>query len=322
MLYKKALNLNSSWEEGWWFLGTLYYDGDQYTAGRDAFQRVVDLNAGAKPAWGLLGLCEFETGDYAKSLTDIERGSSQGAGVEPQMEHVLVYHYAILLTRKGDSDKALREYASLVRGRAPNDLLFESVGLAALHAKLLPKEIPATQLDLYLSAGKTAALVLTGDYSHADASFSDLLERYPTTPNVHYMHGVYLIARDPEVALDEFKRELEIAPSNSDASLMLAWGLLTRGDSAVALRYARRAFESAPNLPLAQYVLGRALVETGDVKGGLGYLERAERTDSTNVDTHVVLAYAYSRLGRPQAARRERQIAISMTKEKGQFAQP
>src|SRR6266567_898303 len=27
-LYQKALKLNPRWGEGWWYLGTLYYDGD------------------------------------------------------------------------------------------------------------------------------------------------------------------------------------------------------------------------------------------------------------------------------------------------------
>ncbi len=321
-LYKQALTLNPSWQEGWWFLGTLLYDGDQYQDGQAAFQHLVDLDPKAGPAWALLGLCEFETGAYDKSLADIQRGLTQGGAKEPQMEQVLLFHEALLLTRTGQFDLALQKYAVFARAGASNDLLLTGLGLAAMHVKLLPNEIPPDRRDLFLQAGKTAAFVLAGDYSHADVGFGDLLRMYPAAPNLHYMHGVYLLARDPDTALDEFKRELQIAPSNPDASTMLAWALLIRGDSAAALPYAQTAAQNAPAGPLAQYVLGRALVETGDLKEGLEHLQRAEKMDAGNFDTHVTLAAAYSRMGDPQEARRERQIALDLAKGKGQGALP
>src|SRR5437868_2423976 len=42
-LYQEALKLNGTWKEGWWNLGTLLYDIDQYSDARDALRRVVAL---------------------------------------------------------------------------------------------------------------------------------------------------------------------------------------------------------------------------------------------------------------------------------------
>src|SRR5947209_4573797 len=78
-LYGKALDANPKWEEGWWFLGTLLYDSDQYAQSRDAFQHLVALNTKAAPGWAFLGLCEFETGDYSSALQHIDRALSLGA---------------------------------------------------------------------------------------------------------------------------------------------------------------------------------------------------------------------------------------------------
>lgn len=319
-LYRQALDLNPRWQEGWWFTGTMLYDNDQYAPAREAFRHFVDLNAQAAPGWGFLGLCEFETGEYAKAGSDIQRALSLGAQKEPQLGAVLLYHEALLLTVQGDFDKALQTYGELLRGDTRsgglNDSLLLSIGLAGLRAALLPKDVTADRRDLYVLAGKAASCILAGDYSRAELAFNELLARYPTTPNVHYMHGVYLIARDPDAAFAEFKRELEISPSNTAADSMLAWGLLTRGDSEEALPYAKQLATATPNAAFAQYLFGRALVETGDIRNGLGYLKRSEQADTSNLDTHVTLAAAYSRLREPEQARREREIALQMTKQR------
>lgn len=324
-LYREALNLNSQWQEGWWFLGTLLYDADQFAPAREAFQQFVDLNAQAAPGWAFLGLCEFETGDFTKALHDVEHGLALGADKEPQLAPVLLYHEALLLTRQRQYDAALQKYAALIRdmeGRTPNESLLLSVGLAALRAPLVPKDVPASDKDVYVDAGRAASFVLMGEYPQADAAFQTLIEKYPKTPNVHYAHGVYLIARDPEKAFEEFRCELQVFPGNTAADTMLAWGLLSRGDSEQALPYAEKALNGADNPPFAEYLLGRALVETGTIERGLRYLLQAESADKNNSDVHVTLAAAYSRIGQVVDARREREIAMRMESENRSLAHP
>ncbi len=42
MLYQQALRMKPAWKEGWWFLGTLSYDSDQYKTGAQAFAEFVE----------------------------------------------------------------------------------------------------------------------------------------------------------------------------------------------------------------------------------------------------------------------------------------
>src|ERR1700730_12772874 len=56
-LYREARTLTPAWTEGWWFLGTLCYDGDQYECGRQAFAEFVKLQDNAAPGYSFLGLC-------------------------------------------------------------------------------------------------------------------------------------------------------------------------------------------------------------------------------------------------------------------------
>ena len=112
--------------------------------------------------------------------------------------------------------------------------------------------------------------------------------------------------------MQELRRELEIAPSGA-ANAMLAFALLEHGDFNAALPHARNAVALNPESELAQYVLGRALAENGELEVGIEHLELAERIDSMDAQVHVSLATAYSRAGRPQDARRERQRAIDLS---------
>jgi predicted Zn-dependent protease len=320
-LYKKAVALKPEWQEGWWSLGLLEYQSDQYADGSDAFRHLVALNAQAAPAWALLGLCEFETGDYARSLADMERGTALGAVKNAHMGEVILYHEALALTLTGQFDKALQKYGIYVRSAPVSDAVLLGIGVAALHARLLPNHIPADQQDLYRAAGQTASLVLAAKYQEADQSFTSLLARYPNASHVHYLYGVYMLERDTGRAIDQFQRELQIEPGNIDALAMLAVALETRGDSNQALSYARKAAQQASKSAMAQYVYGRALVETGDWRRGVTRLLAAEVIDPSNVDVHITLASAYALLGQPVEARREREISLQMTKEAAQLAQ-
>jgi tetratricopeptide (TPR) repeat protein len=320
-LYRQALGLNPKWEEGWWYLGSMLYDTDQYTAGREALRRVVELDANAGPAWALLGLCEFETGEYKPALEHVERGLTAGAATA-QMEGVLRYHEAQLLTRNGEFDKALKAYAWFAQKRVQNPELILAVGLAALRWALLPKEAPSERRELYATAGKAAYAAMSGDFATAQAAVSELLERFPTAHYVHYLAGCFMLATKPDAAMAELRRELEITPNSGAANAMLAWVLLEQGEADDARPYAEAAAANDAALPLAQYVLGRYLLEQGKIEGSIEHLQLAENSDPANVETHMSLATAYSKAGRPLAAREERIKTLALLKENGSRAGP
>ncbi|MFZ1141882.1 MAG: tetratricopeptide repeat protein [Candidatus Sulfotelmatobacter sp.] len=260
------------------------------------------------------GLCEFETGEYSQSLADIQRGLSLGAGKQARDEKILRYHEALLLTRSGNFEAALREYAPLAQGKVPNPELLVGIGLAGLRTPLLPRDLRADKQDLFLAAGNAAFLFLSGDETGAQRQFQELFQRFPTAANAHYFYGSLLYPTDPDQAITEFRRELEIAPSNAAAQLMVAWDSLMRNDFFTALAYAEKAESEEPALPTARLVLGRALVETGDGKDGIDLLEKELRLEPDNFEIHLALARAYSKYGRKDDARRERLLCLQMEK--------
>ena len=312
-LYRQALKLNSQWADGWWFIGSLEYGTGAYSAAEKDLSHYLEMTPNAAPALAIRGLCEFESGEYPKSLGDIERALALGAANQSRNEKILRYHEALLLTRLGRFEDALRSYAFFSR-EEPNPELLVAVGLAGLRTPLLPKELKADEQNVYAAAGKAALDLMRRDKEAARPEFQKIFERTPAVPNAHYLYGYLLYASDPEEAEVELKKELEINPKNAAAEVMLAWIPLMRNDGSDALPYAQKAVAEDPSLASAQLVLGRALTETGDPKDGIEHLEKTAQLQPDNLEVHLALAKAYSKSGRKEDARRERLLCLEMTK--------
>ncbi|MGA2594057.1 MAG: tetratricopeptide repeat protein [Bryobacteraceae bacterium] len=313
-IYQQALLLNSSWAEGWWYLGTLFYDSDQFADGEDAFAHFVKLEERAAPGWAFLGLCEFETGRYDESLRHIRHGLTLATGLQPETEDVLHFHEALLLTRLGLFDRALPLYMPFARRGTKDPALIAALGLTALRRAMLPKDVPANQQDLVMTAGKTAASWAAGDTANTEAGFRALFAGFPNAPSVHYFLGSYLLGSHPDQALAEFRRELAVNPRSADAGAMVALLIMRAGDESAALPYAQKAAEDGPSTPTARYVYGLLLTHAGDSRG-IQHLEAAENLDPGNFEYHMALASAYSRFGRHDDARRERRESIALARE-------
>jgi tetratricopeptide (TPR) repeat protein len=313
-LYQQALKLNSQWPDGWWFLGSLQYGSGHYAGAREALSHYLELTPNAAPALAMRGLCEFESGDYEPSLKDIQRALALGAANQPRNEKILRYHEALLLTRTGRFEDALRSYAFFAHDEDSNPELLLALGLAGLRTPLLPRELKADQQESYVSAGKAAFDFMKRDTEPARVEFQRLFEQVPSVVNAHYLYGYLLYATDPDQAVVEFQKELEVNPSNAVAEVMLAWIPLMQNDGSDALPHARKAVADDPALPSAQLVLGRALTETGDTKDGIEHLERTMQLQPENLEVHLALAKAYSKFGRKEDARRERLLCLEMTK--------
>jgi tetratricopeptide (TPR) repeat protein len=315
-LYREALKLKPAWKEGWWFLGTISYDGDQYKTGAHAFAEFVKLDDKAAAGWAFLGLCEFETGEYDRALQHTRRGLEVGTGLEPPVEQVLRFHEALLLTRSGLFDQAMPKFMMFVRRGVQNATLIAGVGLTALRRPLLPKEIPASQQALITAAGQTASFWMTGDTTRTAPAFQALIKTYPSEPGVHALYASYLLSSRPaEEAMTELKRELEVNPRCADARAMIALLMVRAGASSAALPYARQAAEDGPTSPMAQYTYGLILASTGDLNQAIEHLQTAERLDPASVEYHMGLAGAYSKAGRHEDALRERRTSIAMARE-------
>jgi tetratricopeptide (TPR) repeat protein len=313
-LYGKAEQLKPDWAEGWFYLGLLQYQGNQFPQAIEAFNHLLQLQPTAVPAMALRGLCEFETAAYDDSLRDLEQAVAHGAANEPHNALIIRFHLAELLAHAGRFQDALDQYRFFANQHVDAPDLLLGVGLAGMRVITLPKDLLASDREIYQAAGEAGYVMLAAESERGDDLFRQLFARYPTTPNLHLFYGFLLFPHDPDLAVDQFRNESILVPTNETAHAMLAFTLMIAGRYGEALPEAEHAYTVAPDTEMAQLALGRSLAETGDVKRGIELLNQVLQNDPKNVEAHLGLASIYSRTGRREDAYRERMLCLGLPK--------
>jgi tetratricopeptide (TPR) repeat protein len=77
-LYRKAVELQPSWDEGRWYIATILYEIDRYSEARDAFAEVLRRQPTHAGAAGLKGLCEFQLRRFDQALIDLLQAREMG----------------------------------------------------------------------------------------------------------------------------------------------------------------------------------------------------------------------------------------------------
>jgi tetratricopeptide (TPR) repeat protein len=224
-LYQRAVALRPDWAEGWWYLGTLLYDADQFRQAIPAFQKVAELAPQVPDVLNFLGLCEFEVGDYDASLQHLQRGRGAGEQNDPQIARVVSYHLALLLNRAGRSERALEVFShDFLRGAPPDQVVF-AYGLAVLRVPLLPNEVDASKEALIHSAGQLAVLASQGHADQTLESYASLIQQNPNIPFLRTAYAAALEAVDRHTeALQQRKLDpaAKISATNSSANPNIA----------------------------------------------------------------------------------------------------
>jgi tetratricopeptide (TPR) repeat protein len=305
-LYGSALKIKPKWPDGWWYIGAIFYQRDLYPQARDAFQNLVALEPERGPAWAMLGLCQFQTNEFERAATSLERGRSLGVNDNSELAGVVRYHMALLYVRFEYFENAYEVLNEFVRLGQETPKIVEAFGLIILRMPFLPKEVPSDQREKLLIAGQAGYHMAARRLEQARAAFDMLLARYPNDPNIHYAFGVFMLPQDADLAMNEFKRELQISPAHYAAMTQMAFEYLKRDQFNEALPLAEKAVQLAPKLFAARNVLGRVLLEQGEVDRSIKELEEGVKLAPSSPEMHFALARAYTRAGRKEDAARER----------------
>ena len=322
-LYRQAVALRPSWAEGWWFLGTLYYDRDNYSQAAQAFKQAAQIQQKVGAPWAMLGLCEFQLTRYDDARTHLDQARKLGLGDNTELVHVMRYHDGVLSILKGDFEKAQETLGSLSYEGLKSEELIISLGLAILRIGMTPKEITIDYPDhaLIRRAGLAEHFAAEKNMSDAQREYDMVARDYAKAPNVQYAYGRFLLMnRDDEGAQAAFQRELQNWPKHALARCQLANIKLRNKDIEGGLPLAEEAVKIAPRLPLAHYVLGRLLLDAGQNDRAIAELETVSQMVSNEPKIYFALARAYTKAKRKQDADKARATftRLSQVEDAGQ----
>jgi len=314
-LYRKGVRLRPSWSEGWWWLGSLYYEQDRFAEARAALRRFVTMDPKPGPAYAFLALCEYETRDYSHALEHFQQWARQGSPGTDGLIDVAGFHWALLLTREGRFVQALYLLSAKAQKRGHSPALAEAMGLASLRLAKLPEEYPPEKRESVWLAGQAAfyASLRPQAFDRSDDYARRLLLHYGQEPSIHFFRGSLLVfQRKPDAAKEEFEQELRISPRHVPALVELARLSLEGREFAEAESFARRAMQVDSKDPMAHYVLGRALFTQERLQESARELETASQLAPDSAVVRFHLGTAYRKLGRNQEAQRQFAIFASL----------
>ncbi len=322
-LFQKALALNPKWAEGWWSLGTSYYDQNRYAEASLAFEKVVALDPKHGTAHALLGLCLFQMGDDAGALKNIEESKEFGTDIDPQLRDVVFYHEGVLLQRKGYFVAAQKPFASLCLGGNRSSQLLAAFGMAVLHMRNREFPAPGSEARQVVSlVGKGACLAAYKDFDSAKEVFLQAVTEFPNFPFVHFAYGRELIdAREIPAAIEQFKMEAQSAgPADRVQSLLQIAAADYKVNSADGLSFVRQAIAMDPNPPFPHFLLGLLLMDTGAYQAAVSELEIARKGMPSDSKVLWALSSAYGHVGRMQDAARTRAEFARLSEKESQQA--
>lgn len=307
-LYREGTRLRPSWTDGWWYLGSLFYEQDRFAEAGAAFQQLTADPKYRGSALAFLALCEYETGRYDNSLAHFRAWAGNGWVGTQELRDVGYYHFALLLTRDGEFIESLALLTGMTQRLGDNPEIAEAMGLASLRLRYLPENYPPELRERIWLAGKAAlyAQQKPEQYARSDEFAARLETRYSNQPEVHAFRAMlYEFEKKPAEAEREYREELKISPNHIPTLIALVSIDLQRGDAAEGIAFARKAISIEPGNAAAHHLLGRMLFADGDLAGAVRELEVAKRLAPSSPSIRFHLAMTYGKMGRIREAKTE-----------------
>src|SRR5215469_9849077 len=91
-LYREGVQLRPSWNEGWWWLGNLFYEQDRFPEAKDALTQYTAHAVNPGSAWALLGLCDYETHDFDHAAEHFQKWVKSGSPGSEYLIDVVDFH--------------------------------------------------------------------------------------------------------------------------------------------------------------------------------------------------------------------------------------
>jgi tetratricopeptide (TPR) repeat protein len=221
-----------------------------------------------------------------------------------------------LLLRKGDAlgaERLLKQAMTLDPGLASPWKVLARVHLAR---EGVDKRAVERALDAYKSYSDRNSSDPSGYYERyriflkmgrvrdAETEIDRILTLFPNYPGLHIHKGdLYKLRGESAVAMDEYKKELELHPLSADAYLAIGQLHLDQEDGTNALTQLKKAMDLAPLAAEPKHLAGYANYLLRNYEGAAALYQAALNIEQNNPLVYKRHGLALQRLGRNEEAK-------------------
>lgn len=263
-LYQQVLKSRPNWTEGWWYVGMIHYDSDEFATAIPALEKVVKLEPRIGSGWAFLGLCKFRVQQYTEALRDLEQAHHLGFG-DAATARVGNYHRGLLLNLNGNSDEATSVLAAQFSQEKASAQVAIAMGLALLRMPILPDQLDVTKKELVFNAGQASVELSHKRFADALRQLQAIEKEHPDVTFVHYNAAKALAALSRwEEATAEAENELKLNPKSTDSYVLLSIIYLKQNQTDLALKAAKQAEVLDPKNAQVHHALAECFAAKGD----------------------------------------------------------
>jgi TolB-like protein/Tfp pilus assembly protein PilF len=228
---------------------------------------------------------------FLKARTELQKGSAEGMGQA-------LRHFREITQEAPDFAAGLAGHATCLcclgwLGHAPSREVYASAKQMALQAVAMDDDVSEAHQALALMNW-----LLDSDPSAAEREFRRAIELSPSNPDAHTFYALFLSAAGPRSeAVKEARYGLNLNPASLFQNQAAAWVHLHTSEYAKAEAQARRTIEFFPDAIQPHFVLGWAAWSQGRAEEAVAVFERSLSLSHEALSLSF-LGHVYARTGR------------------------
>ncbi len=326
-IYEQLVKLKPNWAEGWWYLGTLYYEQKQFVAASVSLEKFTALDPENGQGWGLQGIAEYYSRDYNPALQHLTKARELGLGDNLELARNVRFHQALLLNRSRHFEEAMAILTGFGVEHLESAAVLDALGAAALRIADPIDQLPAPKQEMIRLFGKATFLAAEQKLDESLKLFEELEFRYRGQPNVAFVFGLaLLVEKQPEKAMEYFNLELARDPNHVPSLLRLAFQMLEINQLDSCAGYALKIIELEPEDYAGYYLMGRIQLYQRDYPLAITSLEKSASLAPELAAIQYALYEAYHRVGRQEDSQKARarflELDANEKRKRGEILSP
>lgn len=292
--YLEILKADSKLAAGYNNLGRLYYQQGRLDEGSKFLKRACDLDPKLEPPRALLGFALFQMGDFLGARRELKLASQ----LDPHDVNARLFLARAMVELK-DLNGAQKLLEQIHQEDPKNTEALYTLGTVySTLAESTIGEIQTADPNSYLIEVLLGSYSeIKKSYEDAAEHYKRAIQKAPDIPDLYYRYAHALwIMGDAQNAIHAYKQALELNPYDYQAAWEEARAVL-HDNPEEAVRLSTRALELKPSNVDALVIRARGLLSLQKPEEAVRDLKAANALNSEDPAIHFQLAKAYRQLG-------------------------